>query len=77
MPSLGIIILRKSKDIMVDAYEFRSWYILGYIAFFYNEKTKIWTIKSFKRSENSNMAMDIAFKKASLKIENKLGEKNE
>ena len=52
--------------IMIDAYEFRTANMLGYIAFFYNGKTSRWTIKSFKLSENRNTTMMIAFEKAGL-----------
>lgn len=56
----------KKETIWVDAYEFRSMYKLGYIAFMYNEKTSKWLIKSFHLSENRNNAMAIALRKAGL-----------
>jgi len=40
-----------SKPIMIDAYRFSSLEKIGYIAFFYNPKTKKWALKSFKRSK--------------------------
>jgi len=51
---------------MVDAYEFRSMYKLGYIAFMYNEKTLKWIIKSFHLSENRSLEMVMAFHNAGL-----------
>jgi len=50
----------------VDAYEFRSMFKLGYIAFMKNPKNGIWSIKSFKLSKHSNEAMMIAFRNAGL-----------
>lgn len=47
----------KSFKIFVDAYEFRSRYKRGYIAFMYNRKTGYWIIKSFKLSRNNNFAL--------------------
>ena len=56
----------KSITIFVDAYEFRSMYKLGYIAFMHSKKTGNWIIKSFKPSENRNKTMAIALYKAGL-----------
>ncbi|MDH4318550.1 MAG: hypothetical protein OEV64_09195 [Desulfobulbaceae bacterium] len=61
---------RKDKPVFVDAYEFRSLGKLGYLAFFYNEAGK-WIIKSFHLSENRNLSMEIAIKKALLGITEK------
>jgi hypothetical protein len=54
----------KSNVIQVDAYEFMSMSILGYIAFMYSTKTGKWLIKSFHQSSNSNQTMLLAFQKA-------------
>lgn len=54
------------NPIKIDAYEFRSMFKLGYIAFMQNPKTKYWSIKSFKPSRNANQAMKIAFQKVGL-----------
>lgn len=56
----------KSNPIKVDAYEFRTMDRLGYIAFFYNDKTNKWIIKSFHLSDNRNPTMMIALQKAGL-----------
>ena len=56
----------KSNEIIVDAYEFKSMYKLGYIAIMYNDVTKKWIIKSFHLSENRNRIFEEAFKKAGL-----------
>ena len=52
--------------IMIDAYEFTSGNKRGYIAYFYNETTKKWFIKSFHLSENMNDQMAQAIKKSEL-----------
>jgi hypothetical protein len=39
-------------NIMVDAYGFYSGKKQGYIAFYFNEKTQKWIIKSFKENAN-------------------------
>jgi hypothetical protein len=52
------------KVIFVDAYNFRSRGIFGYIAFFYNPLTQRWIIKSFKQNEETNPALKEALKKA-------------
>lgn len=67
----------KSNDIMIDAYHFRTAYMLGYIAFFYNAKQDKWIIKSFKLSEQCNPTMGLAFKSARLLSERKKGDSNE
>ena len=56
----------KSQPILVDAYEFKSMYKLGYIAFMYNNKTSKWNIKSFHLSDNRDRSIEIALKKANL-----------
>ena len=56
----------KNNPIKVDAYKFRTMDRLGYIAFFYNEKTNKWIIKSFHLSDDRNPAMMIALQKAGL-----------
>ena len=56
----------KFNPIMVDAYEFSSFYKQGYIAFMFNNKTSFWIIKSFKLSDNRNPAMEIALRNAGL-----------
>ena len=56
----------KNNPVKVDAYEFRSMSVLGYIAFFYNDKTKKWIIKSFHLSEHTNPAMMIALQKVGI-----------
>lgn len=63
--------------VMIDAYEFKSMNILGYIAFFYSERTNKWIIKSFKLSINRNMMMYLALKKAGLCNDEKIGGCNE
>lgn len=50
----------KTNVIYVDAYEFRTMAILGYIAFMFSNKSKKWLIKSFHLSENTNPAIAIA-----------------
>lgn len=64
------------KPIMVDAYEFRSRAILGYIAFFYNELTDKWSIKSFKLSQNANTLVE-AFIRAKFVQDKERDKKNE
>jgi hypothetical protein len=56
----------KSFKIFVDAYEFRSRYKRGYIAFMYNPKTGYWIIKSFKLSKNNNFALANALSRAGM-----------
>lgn len=56
----------KNNSLMVDSYEFRSRFKLGYIAFMRNPKTKKWIIKSFHLSENMNPTIMAAFNKARL-----------
>lgn len=57
------------NPIKVDAYEFKSLHKLGYIAFMYNTLTDKWIIKSFKKSNNSNPTMYLAFQRAGLTSE--------
>jgi len=56
---------RPEQVIIVDAYEFRALFQLGYIAFF-KATTDRWMIKSFHRSDNANPAMALALRKAGL-----------
>ena len=49
--------------IFVDAYEFMTGGILGYIAFFKNKKGD-WVIKSFHQSDERSGIMEDAFRKA-------------
>jgi len=56
----------KSNPIMVDSYQFHTMNRLGYIAFFQNAKTDKWIIKSFHLSNQRNLAMELALKKAGL-----------
>lgn len=56
-----------SNKLKVDAYEFKTMYKLGYIAFMYNPKTKKWIIKSFHLSENRDLTMCIALEKAGIR----------
>jgi hypothetical protein len=56
----------KSFTILVDAYEFRSRYKLGYIAFMFNNKTGFWIVKSFHPSINNNFLMALALRKAGI-----------
>jgi hypothetical protein len=56
----------KENPIKVDAYEFRSRYKMGYIAFMYNPQTGKWLIKSFNLSKNTNPSMMFALQKAGL-----------
>jgi hypothetical protein len=49
--------------IYVDAYEFMTGGILGYIAFFKN-KMEHWVIKSFHQSDERGGIMEYAFRKA-------------
>lgn len=56
----------KSIKVMVDAYEFASFGILGYIAFMFINKTSKWLIKSFHLSENRNPIMSLALQNAGL-----------
>jgi len=51
---------------LFDAYNFRDCGKLGYIAFFYNEKQKLWTIKSFHVCDTSNTAIKDALERAGL-----------
>ena len=55
-----------NPQISVDAYDFNSLSILGYIAFMYIETTKKWIIKSFHLSENRNPIMSLALQNAGL-----------
>jgi hypothetical protein len=54
----------KKSLIYVDAYQFKTMNILGYIAFFSNRGN--WIIKSFHRSNEYNPIMEIALRKAGL-----------
>jgi hypothetical protein len=54
---------RKNPKMMVDAYSFRSLGKYGYIALTFSDVTKKWLIKSFKKHENSNLALKYAFEK--------------
>ncbi len=56
----------KKPEILVDAYDFTTLSILGYIAFMYSETTKNWIIKSFHLSKNRNPIMSLALKEAGL-----------
>lgn len=56
----------KSVPLLVDAYEFRTMYKLGYLAFIYNKMTDKWIIKSFHLSDNRNTVMFLALEKAGL-----------
>jgi hypothetical protein len=57
----------KKNPLMVDAYEFKTNYKTGYIAFMYNEMTLKWIIKSFHLSLSSGpSAFQIAFQKKGL-----------
>lgn len=60
----------KNNPIMVDGYEFRSLGKLGYIAFMRN-RVGNWVIKSFHLSQNSNLTMLSALKKAGIIEEKK------
>ena len=53
--------------IMVDAYDFYSGSIYGYIAFFYQPTTKKWIIKSFKKNSEPD-TRNLAFKEALTKF---------
>jgi hypothetical protein len=55
----------KESVIYVDAYNFMTMFRLGYIAFFRNSRGS-WIIKSFHLSNDRNLAMEIAFRKAGL-----------
>jgi len=68
---------KSTVEIIVDAYEFTTADILGYIAFMFSPKTNKWIIKSFHFSENSNPVLREALKKAGLLCEpRKLLEEN-
>ncbi|MCK4796006.1 MAG: hypothetical protein KAT05_01425 [Spirochaetes bacterium] len=56
----------KIQPILIDAYEFKSMYKLGYIAFMYNNKTNKWNIKSFHLSDNRDISIEMALRKANL-----------
>jgi hypothetical protein len=56
----------KESPLFVDAYEFKSMFKLGYIAFMYNSGTDTWIVKSFHLSENHNPVMELALLKAKL-----------
>lgn len=45
---------RVTNPIKVDAYSFFSGPEFGYIAFFFNPKTQMWNIKSFKNNEGTD-----------------------
>lgn len=53
-------------EIMVDAYEFTTLGLMGYIAFFNSPIAKKWIIKSFHISQNSNSILRDAFQKAGI-----------
>lgn len=55
---------KANPKISVDAYDFTSLGILGYIAYMYIEITKKWIIKSFHLSENRNPMMSLALQKS-------------
>ena len=55
---------------MVNAYSFYSGLIYGYIAFFFQPKTSIWTIKSFKKNQEPD-TRNLAFKESLSKLVNK------
>lgn len=55
----------------VYAFEFRTMFKLGYIAFMYNQKTNKWLIKSFHLSGNMNKTMFNALKGIKLEREDK------
>lgn len=57
---------KANHKISVDAYEFTSYGILGYIAFMFINKTSKWLIKSFHLSENRNPIMSLALQNAGL-----------
>jgi hypothetical protein len=48
-----------SVPILVDAYHFKSLFMLGYIAFFKNNTTGYWMIKSFHLSDQRNTELEI------------------
>lgn len=58
-----------NNPIMVDAYDFYSGSIYGYIAFFYQPTTKKWIIKSFKKNSEPD-TRNLAFKEALMKLQN-------
>lgn len=55
-----------SIDIMVDAYEFMTLGLMGYIAFLFSPITKKWIIKSFHISKNTNPVIRDALQKAGI-----------
>ena len=55
---------KPEKEILIDAYKFRSGGTLGYIAFFYSPYTQNWIIKSFKQNLDTNVALKEAINKA-------------
>lgn len=55
---------KPEHEIFIDAYGFKTLGIHGYIAFFYNNNTKKWNIKSFKLNEQSFMPIQIAYQRA-------------
>ena len=59
----------KIQPILIDAYEFKSMYKLGYIAFMYNNKTNKWNIKSFHLSDNRDISIEMALTRLSEIIE--------
>ncbi len=60
---------KPNHPIMVDAYNFYSGFIYGYIAFFYQPVTKKWIIKSFKKNSKPDIR-NLAFKEALIKLQN-------
>ncbi len=53
--------------IRVDAYSFFSGFTYGYIAFLFQQKTSMWTVKSFKKNKEPdprNLAILTALRKA-------------
>jgi hypothetical protein len=60
-----------SVPIFVDAYHFKSLYMLGYIAFFKNNSNGNWMIKSFHLSDQRNTELEIKLKDHLKKIKGK------
>ncbi len=60
---------KASIEIMVDAYEFMTLELKGYIAFLYSPITKKWIIKSFHISKNTNPVIRDALQKAGISCE--------
>ena len=61
-------LFKKQPELTVDAYEFRSGSLWGYISFGQNEKTKKWFIKSFHLSDKHNRVMMNALDKLKLQL---------